>query len=84
MIIELLKAAVRFFVLKSGRPLPVTTFFVFSKPLSLVRLVIVFLKNDSWSYYRMKGYMQWFASYDECCLKNEKGVGSVRYSKRGT
>ena len=57
---------------------------IFFVLLSLVRLVIVSLKNDSWSNYRMKGYMQWFASYDECCLKNEKDVGSVRYSKRGT
>ena len=33
MIIVLLKSAFLFFVLTSGRPLPVTTFFVFSKPL---------------------------------------------------
>ena len=32
-IIVLLKSAFLFFVLTSGRPLPVTTFFVFSKPL---------------------------------------------------
>ena len=57
---------------------------IFFVLLSLVRLVIVSLKKDSWSNYRMKGYMQWFASYDECCLKNEKDVGSVRYGKRGT
>ena len=33
MIIVLLEPAFLFFVLTSGRPLPVTTFFVFSKPL---------------------------------------------------
>ena len=33
MIIVLLEPAFLFFVLASGRPLPVTTFFVFSKPL---------------------------------------------------
>ena len=34
-IIVLLKSAFLFFVLTSGRPLPVTTFFVFSKPLCI-------------------------------------------------
>ena len=36
MIIVLLEPAFLFFVLTSGRPLPVTTFFVFPKPLCSV------------------------------------------------
>ena len=43
MIIVLLEPAFLFFVLTSGRPLPVTTFFVFSKP-----LIAATLQRRSW------------------------------------
>ena len=46
-IIVLLKSAFLFFVLTSGRPLPVTTFFVFSKPLCSYFAVQIVIREFS-------------------------------------
>ena len=60
MIIVLLEPAFLFFVLTSGRPLPVTTFFVFSKPLCSHFAVQIVIREFS-------------ASLQKRCLSLSKG-----------